>query len=80
MHFLREAFSEFLSHVSDAIDQPNCLTIQGRHKWSLSLQLQLSSRQYSAILIGCGLVNEYGDTVRVNKDGWDDFLHNYTLR
>eukprot|EP00985_Skeletonema_marinoi_P019097 scaffold10833_cov114-Skeletonema_marinoi.AAC.10 len=51
-----------------------------RHKWSLSLQLQLSSRHYSAILIGCGLVNEYGDTVRVNKDGWDDFLHNYTLR
>ena len=25
-------------------------------------------------------MNEYGDTVRVNKDGWDDFLHNYTLR
>ena len=44
------------------------------------MELQLSTRQYSAILIGCGLVEEYGDTVRINKDGWGFFLHNYGLR
>ena len=79
----RSAFARYLQRAADAVDnleEPTYVTIRGIHQWSLSMELQLSTRQYSAILIGCGLVEEYGDTVRMNKDGWNFFLENYALR
>ncbi len=54
LFLLRKAFAGYVLHAAEAIDEPNFLAIQGRHKCTLSLELQLSTRQFSAILIGCG--------------------------
>lgn len=81
MYTMRKAFSGYLTHAADALEKDvTCLTIQGRHKWSLSLELQLCPRQYAAILIGCGLVEKHGNIARINNKGWDDFFDMHKLR
>ena len=46
LFLLRKAFAGYVLHAAEAIDEPNFLSIQGRHKWTLSLELQLSTRQF----------------------------------
>ena len=80
LYTCRSAFARYLLCAADSTDEPTYVTIRGIHQWSLSMELKLSPRQYSAILIGCGLVEEYGDTVRLKGKGWGFFLQNYGLR
>lgn len=50
--------------------------IRGRHKWSLSLHLCMSSREYSTLLLGCDFVEVRRDGVRL-KDEFQQFVKRY---
>lgn len=81
----RSAFAAFLLAAAAAAECPSFYTLAGRHQWSLSLQLLLSARNYSALLLGCGLVevrNKAGGGKEVNVlvKEWNNFLHRYELR
>ena len=79
----RLAFATFLiSTATAATSDPSFFTIRGCHKWSLSLHLCMKPREFSALLIGCDLVNVTkttggGVNVALQRDKWDNFLLRY---
>jgi len=51
----RPALAQYLRDAADSIKEANVFTLRGSNKWGLSYELQIDLRQYSALLLGCGL-------------------------
>ena len=60
----RCTLAAFLIHAATSIDKASYVTLRGRHEWSLSLQLLMSCKEFSALLLGCDFVG-----VRITEEG-----------
>ena len=84
LHF-RTALAEYLRSSSESVSESSWFTVRGRHQWALSFHLGLDTRQYSALLLACGLVNTTKTTkgassVSCSSDAWkENFLKRYGL-
>ena len=77
---LRPALAQYFEDAGASIIEPNVFTVRGNNKWGLSYELQMGIRQYSALLLGCGLVKLKADgKVEVPMKEWDNFLNGYHL-
>lgn len=81
----RIAFAEYLRASAESVNEAWWFTLRGRHQWGLSLHLGLDTRQYSALLLACGLVSTTKATpgaspVSCSEPLWrEDFLSRYGL-
>ena len=77
----RTALAQYLRDASDSIKEANVFTIRGRGNWGLSYELQIGLREYSALLLGSGLIKlKFDGGVNVLADEWNNFLKGYHLR
>lgn len=76
----RPALAQYLRDAAAAIEYVNVFTLRGNYKWSLNYELQMNTREYSALL-GSELIKLKADgNVGVRSKEWDTFLHGYNLR
>jgi hypothetical protein len=77
----RTALAQYLRDAGNSIKEANVFTIRGRGNWGLSFELQIGLREYSALLLGSGLIKLKSDGgVNVLADEWNNFLIGYQLR
>ena len=77
----RPALAQYLRDAAAAIEYANVFTLRGNYKWSLNYELQMNTREYSALLLGSELIKLKADgNVDVRAKEWDTFLHGYNLR
>ena len=80
---IRLAFKAYLLESSKLIEGAYFFLLQGLSNKSLCIHTNLSVQMYAAVLLACKLVRTRmsGDDVevRVNSDGWMDFLRRYGL-
>ena len=79
-----QSFASFISDSAASIDKPFVFLVSGNHKKSLFFRTMLTTRNYSALLLGCGLVKcrEMSDgsiQVESSEAIWKDFLYRYHL-